>query len=201
MGGNIISARVSGIFEGDEPAAYIGLDIAKTLLQSHGLTARYIGARVRVTNTGAAESVSKAITGLGYGVENRDSARQEKWDAQTQEAVYLAVLAAGFLCAGMTRLTGDARNREAYRRRDDVLRWAGMSEAAIRGIGMLRGIYLALLGAALGIAAHYLIAALVALGNADSTFALALPAPWSMLIFCGCVLITGGFSVMVCDTV
>ncbi len=162
MGGNIISARVSGIFESDEPAAYIGLDIAKTLLQNHGQTDRYTGARVRVTNAGAAESVSKAITGQGYGVENRDSERQEKWDAQTREAVYLAILsAAGFLCVGMTRLTGNARNRKADRQRDDVLRWAGLNEAAIRGIGIVRGIFLALIGAAIGITIHYFIAALV----------------------------------------
>lgn len=186
MGGNIISSRVSGIFESEEPAAYIGLDIAKTLLQNHGQTDRYTGARVRVTNAGAAESVSKAITGLGYGVENRHSARQEKWDAQTREAVYLAILSvAGLLCASMTRLTGAVRNREADRRRDDVLRWAGMSEAAIRGIGIVQGIFLALIGAAIGITVHYFIAALVGLNSGTtSNFALTLPPHLISLFLC-----------------
>ena len=166
MGGSIISARVSGLFEGDEPAAYISLDIAKTLLQSQGQTAGFTGARVRVTNIGAAEVVSKTITDLGCQVENRDSARQERWDAQTREAVYLAALgAAGLLCAGMTRRTGASLCQEEARRRNDVLRWAGMSNAAIRGIAVLRGIYLSLSGAALGVAAYHLIAALAAVGR------------------------------------
>ena len=187
MGSSIISARVCGLFEGDDPAAYIGLDIAKTLLQSQGQTAGFTGARVRITNIGAAEDVSKAITDLGYQVENRDSARQEKWDAQTREAVYLAILgAAGLLCAGMTRRTGAALCREETRCRDDVLRWAGMSNAAIRGIAVLRCIYLSLLGAGIGIAAHYLIAALVGLGDTASVYALALPPKWILIPLCVC---------------
>ena len=187
MGSSIISARVSGLFEGDDPAAYIGLDIAKTLLQSQGQAAGFTGARVRITNIGAAEGVSKAIAALGYEVADRDSARQEKWDAQTREAVYLAILgAAGLLCAGMTRRTGAALCREETRCRDDVLRWAGMGNAAIRGIAVLRGIYLSLLGAGIGIAAHYLIAALVALGDATSSFALVLPPKWILIPLCVC---------------
>ncbi len=187
MGSSIISARVSGLFEDDGPAAYIGLDIAKTLLQSQGQAAGFTGARVRITNIGAAEDVSKAITDLGYQVENRDSARQEKWDAQTREAVYLAILgAAGLLCAGMTRRTGAALCREETRCRDDVLRWAGMSDTAIRGIAVLRGIYLALLGAGIGIAAHYLIAALVGLGDTASIYALVLPPRWILIPLCVC---------------
>ncbi len=179
LGGGTVSARVSGIFESEEPAAYVGRDIAKALLQSQGQAAGYTGARVRVTNMGAAEAVSKAITDLGYTVADRDSARQEKWDARTREAAYLALLAAaGLLCAGMTRMTGAAIDRRESRRRDDVLRWAGMGEAAIRGLGMLRGVYLALAGAALGVAAHFFIAALAALGDPSSVFSLRLPPRW-----------------------
>lgn len=196
MGGGAVSAKVSGLFEGDEPAAYVSRDIARALLQSQGQTSGYAGARVRVTNIGAAEAVSKAITDMGYQVANRDSARQEKWDAQTREAVYLAVLAAaGFLCAGLLRLTGTARCREDARRRDDALRWAGMSDAAIRGISVLRGTYLALLGAALGITAHYLVAALVGLdAGTASSFALTLPAPWLSLLLCFCIMTGAIFS-------
>lgn len=178
LGGGTVTARVSGLFEGDEPAAYIGLDIAKTLLR--GQASGYGGARVRVKDIGAAEAVSAAIADMGYSVTDRDSARQERWDAQTREAVYLAILGgAGFLCACLLRRTGAAWDREERRRRDDVLRWAGMSEAAIRAIALIQSAYLALAGAALGAAAHYLIAALVALGKAEaSNFALSLPAGW-----------------------
>lgn len=166
LGENTVSARVSGIFEGDEPAAYISRDIARALLQSQGLPSGYAGARVRVTNIGAAEAVSGAVTDLGYQVANRDSARQENWDARTREAVCLAALAAaGFLCAGMVRLAGNALDRENARRRDDALRWAGMRESSIRGVGALRSIRLSLTGAALGLAAHYLISSLLALGG------------------------------------
>ncbi len=179
LGGGTVSAKVSGLFEGDGPAAYVGRDIAKALLQSQGQAAGYTGARVRVTDIGAAEAVSRAITDLGYQVENRDSARQEKWDARTREAAYLALLAAaGLLCAGMARMTGAAVGRRESRRRDDVLRWAGMGEAAIRGLGALHSVYLALAGAALGIAAHFFIAALAALGDPSSVFALRLPPRW-----------------------
>ena len=178
LGGGTVTARVSGLFEGDEPAAYIGLDIARTLLR--GQASGYGGARVRVTDIGAAEAVSAAIADMGYSVTDRDSARQERWDAQTREAVYLAILgSAGFLCACLLRRTGAARDREERRRRDDVLRWAGMGEAAIRAVALIRSAYLALAGAALGAAAHYLIAALVALEKAAaSNFALSLPAVW-----------------------
>lgn len=195
LGDGALSAKVSGLFEGDEPAAYIGPDIARTLLQSQGLASGYTGARVRVTDIGAAEAVSKAVTDLGYEVANRDSGRQEKWDAQTREAVYLAILAAaGLLCAGMIRMTGSALHREEERRRSDALLWAGVSETAIRGIGILRGVYLALAGAALGMAVHYLAAALAALGDTSSNFALTLPAPRLLLPICACILTGMAFS-------
>ena len=188
LGGGTRAAKISGLFEGDEPAAYVSRDIARALLQSQGQADRYAGARVRVTNIGAAEAVSQAIADLGYQVDNRDSARQEKWDAQTREAVYLAVLAAaGFLCAGLLRLTGTGLRREEARRRDDALRWVGMSDAAIRSIAVLRGIYLALLGGALGIAAHYLIAALAALdAGTTSSLMMTLPPPLLILIVLLC---------------
>ena len=187
LGGGPVAARVSGLFEGDEPAAYMGADIARSLLQSHGLAAGYTGARVRAADSGVAEAVSKAIADLGYQVTNRDAARQERWDARAREAAYLAILAgAGFVCAGLTRRTGAALGREERRRRDDALRWAGMGEAAIRGIALVRGVYLSLGGAALGGAAHYLAAALVALGNAGSVFALTLPVPWLAAVLCVC---------------
>lgn len=190
LGENTITAKVSGLFEGDEPAAYIGQDIARTLLQGQGQASGYTGARVRVTNIGTSEAVSKAITNLGYEVANQDTARQEKWDTQTREAVYLAVLAAaGFLCAGMVRRTGTALHRAEKRRQIDALRWAGMSEAAIRGIDILRGVYLTLLGAVLGIAAHYLIAALVGLDSGTtSNFALILPVGLLPLVLFTCIM-------------
>ena len=185
LGEGTIFAKVSGLFEGDEPAAYIGQDIARTLLQGHGLPSGYTGARVRVTNIGAAEAVSKAITDQGYEVANRDSARQEKWDAQTREAIYLAVLVtAGFLCAVLIWRTGAALHQEEKRRQTDALRWVGMSESAIRGIGVLRSIYLAFIGAVLGIAVHYLVAALAALGDTTTIFALKLPMVWLLLPLC-----------------
>ena len=110
---------------------------------------------------------------------NRNSNRQEKWDAQAREAVYLAILAAvGFLCAGMIRRTGAALHREEKRRQTDALRWVGKGEDAIRGIEILRGVYLTLQEMALGIGAHYLIADLVALGNPSSLFVLTLPDLW-----------------------
>ena len=173
VGGSAVAARVSGVFEGNGPAAYVRLDSLRALLQSLGQPSGYTGVRVRVTSIGAAEAVSRAITDLGYQVENRDSARQDKWDARSREAVYLAVLAAaGILCACLVTVAGAARSREADRRRADVLRWAGMSDATIRGLGLLRGAYLALLGAVLGIGVHALTAALVALADPASNFAL-----------------------------
>lgn len=160
MDGSTISARVSGLFEGDEPVAYISQDIAKTLQQIRRHADHYTGARVRVANMGAAESISEAISSLGYEVTNQDSAQHEVWKSQTHEAVYLAALAvAGFLCSFLLYLTGKALTREEDCRRDDVLRWAGMSDTAIQGINILRGILLALLGIAHGIAAHYIITA------------------------------------------
>ena len=173
IGGSAVAAKVSGLFEGDAAAAYMRLDGLRALLQSLGQPSGYTGARVRVTNIGAAEAVSSAVTDLGYLVENRDSARQARWDARSREAVYLAVLAAaGALCAALIHVTGAAGSREGDRRRADVLRWAGMTDAAIRGLGLVRGAYLALLGAALGIGAHALIAALAALADPASNFAL-----------------------------
>lgn len=180
MGGGAVFARVSGLFESDGPAAYMGLDIAKTLLQSQGQPSGFTGARVRVTNAGAAGSVSEAILAMGYGAADPDGARPEKWDAMTREAAYLAILgAAGLLCSGMLRLTGAALHREEESRRADALRWAGVSRRVIRGLSALRGAYLDLTGAALGTAVHCLTAALVALDpGVSSGFALTLPAPW-----------------------
>lgn len=185
FGDGTVSAKVSGLFEGDEPAAYIRQDVARALLQGQGLPSGYTGTRVRTTNIGAAEAVSEAITSQGYEVANRDSARQEKWDTQTREAVYLAILAAaGFLCTGMVRLTGAALHREEKRRQTDALCWAGVSESAIRGIGVLRSIHLAFIGTVLGIAVHYLVAALAALGDTTTIIALKLPMVWLLLPLC-----------------
>lgn len=173
MGGSAVAAKVSGLFEGDGPAAYMRLDSLRALLQSLGQPSGYTGVRVRVTSIGAAEAVSRAITALGYQVENRDSARQERWDARSREAAYLAALAAaGALCAWLIHVTGAALGREGDRRRADVLRWAGMTDAAIRGLGLVRCLYLALIGAALGLGVHALTAALVALADPASNFAL-----------------------------
>ena len=176
LGDSTISAKVSGLFEGDEPAAYIGQNIAKQILQGQGLSSGYTGAYVRITNIGTSKSVSNAITAFGYEVANSDSDRQTKWDAQTRAAIYLAVLAvAGFFVAGMIRQTGSAVDRENEQRRVETLRWAGMSGAAIRGIGIVQGIFLALIGTAIGITVHYFIAALVGLNSGTtSNFALTL---------------------------
>ena len=152
LGESTVSARVSGLFESDEPVAYIGQSIAKMLLQNQGQASSYTGARVRVTNIGTAESVSKTITGLGYEVEERDSARQEKWDAQTREAVYLAILAAaGFICVGSLQLAGSAADKENDQHRVEALRWAGMSSFSIKTLHRISRLYQCLLGIGIGI--------------------------------------------------
>ena len=175
-GQSVLSARVSGLMEGEDPVGYMDLAAARRILQSQGGTGAFTGVLVRVKNAGTAEAVSAAVAAMGFAAAERDTGRQQAWDARMREAIYLAAVAAVSLaCAAMVRLTGAARDREGRRRRAEALRWAGMSRRAAEGLDLLGGLWLGLAGGAAGVCAHYTAAALAGLGGAESAFALTLP--------------------------
>ena len=170
VGENIISAKVSGVFEGDTVAAYISQNMAKQLLQRQGQPSGYTSAAVRITNIGTAETVTKAISALGYEVANGDKTRQEKWDVQLREAVYILILGiAGFLCSVMLKVTNRVVIRQDRQRRDTALRWAGATNTLIRMLDFVSYCYLDVAGVFLGILLHYAVAAFIPMELRESS--------------------------------
>lgn len=170
VGNSNLSAKVSGVFEGNTVAAYISQDMAKQLLQRQGQPSGYTSAAVRITNIGAAEAVTKAISALGYEVANGSDARQEKWDTQLREAVYILILGlAGFLCSVMVKTADSAVNRLERQRRNTALRWEGAADRLIRMLGFVRYCYLNVAGILLGILLHYAVAAFIPMELRESS--------------------------------
>ncbi len=187
-----VTAGVSGLIEGQEAAAYISRDMAKELLQRQGQSGRYTAAVVRIRNIGAAEAVTEQITALGYQVENMDTARQEKWDSQLREALYLLLLGTAVLaCAAFMKKVDALKNRDGDGSREQALRWMGMEEGRIRALRAVQQLFLSAGGAALGITICYILAAAIPPELRDaSDFALTLPAAKAAMVFASCAAVS-----------
>ena len=150
-------SKVCGILagedEGQQPAAYISLSLAKQLLKAGGQSQAVTSARVRAENIGAANGVARAIEALGLAVADTNAERQARWDVTAEEAGF--VLAAGLLALAGAAAVAAARSRLMLLERKEAweaLRWAGMRNRDIRAVLALRYLLLALIGIAAGVA-------------------------------------------------
>ena len=149
-------SKISGILateeEGGEPAAYIGISSAKSLLQRSGQNTDYTGAFVRITNIGCAKSVSGAIAALGLSVAGSVDELQAKWDAEMKEAVYLVVI--GVFCLLCSAVLTAAWRRISLLEHDDVyrtLQWIGMKDKDMGKLFAMQSLMISIIGAAVGI--------------------------------------------------
>ena len=160
LGESDIPARVSGIFQGDEPVCYMSQDMAKQLLQRQGQPSGYTGAVVRIDGAGAAQAVTKAIADMGYQAQGDEAARQEGWDARGREAAYILAMALGSSgCAAMTGWAARAVHGEEDREQDTALVRMGLPPAAAARLRRTGRAYPVLGGIALGVLAWALIRA------------------------------------------
>ena len=151
-----IVAKLVGILskydEDQEPAAYISIASAKALMQQGGLSTDYMKANVRVTNAGWAESVSKAVTGLGLSVRDSNGATQAKWDTELKEMTYLILLSVfGLVCWALLAATRRKILLLEHKGTILALQWIGMKKQSIGQLFLLQSLMSVLLGITTGI--------------------------------------------------
>jgi ABC-type antimicrobial peptide transport system permease subunit len=187
-----VTAKVCGLLtasdeKDEEPAAYISLSSAKTLLERSGQTTGYASIRVRVTNIGSAESVSKGISALGLSVSNSTEDLQTGWDADIKEFTYLLVIGVfGLLCASFLLAAWRALSLCRHRHEFEALRYLGMKERDIRRLFAVQTGLLALIGIAVGILTALVLPSFLSTDEAmDTNFLLTIP----FNVILGCVVV------------
>lgn len=138
--------------EDKEPAAYISLDVAKSLLKANEQLAIYQSAFVRIKNIGCAKNVIKTVDALQLTATNADIELQAKWDSETKEMLYLIVLGVFnllysviLLFAWRIMVTNEQQNTYA------MLHWIGIKTKNIAEIFTLQIILITLIGISIGI--------------------------------------------------
>ena len=192
--GKPVVARICGVLDGDadaqESAAYISLSAAKALLQGQGQIPVYTAARVRITNIGAAEAVSRELARLGYAVSNSNAELQAKWDGEMKEMAYLIVVGAfGLLCSAVLlaawRRISSLQDAGAYA----ALVWMGLRRGDIRALFTLQSLMISVTGAAIGILVSLMLPSFLTAGETVETiFLLTVPV--------GVVLLSAGICVL-----
>ena len=184
--GKPVVARICGILEGDadkqESAAYVSLSVAKALLQGGGQTPDYTQARVRVTNIGCAEAVTREISRLGFIVSNSNTELQAKWDGEMKEMTYLIVIGVfGLLCSGVLlaawRRISSMQDAGAYA----ALMWLGLRSRDIRTLFLLQSLMITVIGAVIGILVSLLLPSFLTAGESTETIFL-LPVPLAVIL-------------------
>ncbi len=192
-----VTAKVCGLLaasneEDEEPAAYISLSSAKALLEHSGQTTGYASIRVRVTNIGSAESVSKGISALGLSVSNSTEDLQTGWDADIKEFTYLLVIGVfGLLCASFLLAAWRALSLCRHRHEFEALRYLGMKERDIRRLFAVQTGMLALIGIAVGILTALVLPSFLSTDEAMDTNFL-LPIPFNVILGCMVVCVAAG---------
>lgn len=126
-------SKVCGIFsdagvKDAEPRAYISIYSAKQLLVNSGKPIEYSNAFIRTADSGKAVSVSKAISSAGYLIANSNDELHERWETQTNEIIYLLVVAVFALCSAILiirayRIMNMVINKQSL----DMLQWMGVT--------------------------------------------------------------------------
>ena len=140
---------ISGVYADRENTAR---PIARRLLQQQGQGKTYACILVRVTSMGAAETVTKQISGLGCAIETTNAAQQERWAALEKEMIYVLLLGLALLfCAGMWKYAADVKQKPERIKQDNTLLWAGFSAQEVRGFHRTQTLFAVLPGLLLGI--------------------------------------------------
>lgn len=193
VGEKSVVAGVSGIYsdDGNSSSGYIALSVAKKLLQEQGSSAKTTAAAVRITNIGAAQSVTRQITALGYEVVNANDALQEKWDGQEKEMVYLLLLGImTFVCAALMKSAETKRDLQSRQSQYQAMQWMGFARAKQKQMFFWRTVFLDGIGVLLGVMVSCLIPIFLPATIADtSIFSFNLPVIETMAVAVLCVIL------------
>lgn len=149
-----VCGLTAGSAKGQQAAAYISLSTAKSLLYKSGQSTDYAGAKVRVTDSGYADSVSQAIAALGLQVTNPNTALQAKWDGESKEIAYLTVIGAfGLLCSAVLLVAREKNSLQGQKETWELLRWLGIRKRDARALFLMQSVLVSLAGIAVGVAA------------------------------------------------
>ena len=172
-----VIAGVCGICADGEGTAMVYMEqtMAKKLLQQQGLGKSYTYILVRITDMGAAESVTKQISALGCTVETTNAAQQERWSALEKEIVYVLLLGLVLLfCAGMWKYAMDVKQKPERTKQDETLRWVGLFVREIHRLHRTQTLLAVLSGLVLGILVASILPHLLPDNAEESIFALSL---------------------------
>lgn len=196
-GARPIVSKISGVLAEDEedkqePAAYISLSCARQLLQQSGQVAGYTGARVRVTSSGYAQSVSDALSALGLAVANSNEQLQAKWDTQTKEMTYL--FASGVFCLLCSMVLFSAWRKIAFLEQKEVLtmlQWIGIKKQTVGWLFAIQSLMMALLGIGIGIIISGSLPSFLS-PEVQETSIFAMQIPFSVVALSTLACVTGG---------
>lgn len=148
-----VCGLTAGSAKGQQAAAYISLSTAKSLLYKSGQSTDYAGAKVRVTDSGYADSVSRAIAALGLQVTNPNTALQAKWDGESKEMAYLTVIGAfGLLCSAVLLAVWEKSSLQGQKETWELLRWLGIRKRDAHALFLMQSVLISLAGIAVGVA-------------------------------------------------
>jgi predicted lysophospholipase L1 biosynthesis ABC-type transport system permease subunit len=150
----LIVSKICGIMagsEGQEPEAYTSLSIIKGLLRNNGQNTGYVRAKVRATNIGYANSISKAITAMGFSAGNINEEQQSRWDGQTKEMIYLTISGMfSLLCSAIVISAGKRISLLEQKESWTMLRWLGMKRRDIGQMHIIQAGLISMFGAVIG---------------------------------------------------
>lgn len=138
-GGARFPARICGVcLEGETPEAYMDSEWAKKLLLDRGETPTASRLLVRITDAGAQEAVSEALSALGVSAENTDEESLIFWRQRELENGYgaLTSLVCFFAAAALLHLQL-VHGRERRQQENAALEAGGMPRGLYKRIGIL----------------------------------------------------------------
>lgn len=140
----LVIAKISGVLmdEGEEPAAYVSIEQAKSILLRGGILPEYAYALIRVENVGAEERVIREAAKAGYTAETANAEKFAVWEQEEVKAAYL--FAAGLailLCAVIVRRNTRRLYLALHKAENDQLLCMGLKAGHIRKIGHLRAVF------------------------------------------------------------
>lgn len=176
-----LTSKVCGILaiddekEEQEPAAYISLSAAKSLMQKSGQAADYSAIHVRVENIGQADGVSKSLAALGLTVTNSTEELQAGWNALSREMAFLLVIAVFCLISAAIAMTAWRQISLTKQKQEwNMLQLIGMCSKDIGRLFAIQSVLGTVLGVAIGVIIAVSLPSFLA-AEEETTFKFAVP--------------------------
>ena len=176
-----IISKVCGILaseeEKPEPAGYISISAAKTLLSSQKMPGNYTSVAVRIQSIGNAKNVTKQIEKLSYTADDPSLELQAEWERKEMEMTNLILTGViGLLCFSFLIAAVDRGSLLEQHGQLDMMRWIGVSMSELKEIFFWRMAIVDIAGVLSGVLLSYILPSFISEAHTSkSIFAMSVP--------------------------